>query len=98
MRYFLDEDMLAVAKALGAVRDDVCYPGHPNLLDVPTGTLDEDWLPVIGRAGRDLVLITRDRKIRSTCRGTPDGSGSVRTVRPGAAAGSRRRARRRRTR
>jgi isopentenyldiphosphate isomerase len=29
---------------------------------VPRGTLDDDWLPVIGR--RRLVVITRDQRIR----------------------------------
>jgi len=64
MRFFLDENVLSVARALDAVRGDVCFPGHSALPEVPPGTYDEDWLPVVGRAGKDLVLITRDRKIR----------------------------------
>jgi len=65
VRYFIDENLLGVAKALASVRDDVCHPGHPELPEVPTGTLDERWLPTIGTGGRDLILITRDNHIRT---------------------------------
>lgn len=61
-RFFIDENDLALGKALAATHDDVVYPGHPDLPDVPRGSLDDEWLPVIG-AGR-LIVITRDQRIR----------------------------------
>lgn len=61
-RFFVDENDLALGKALEAVHGDVVYPGHPDLPSVPRGSLDDDWLPVIGQQG--LVVITRDQKIR----------------------------------
>ena len=61
-RYFVDENDLRLGKALAAIHSDVVYPGHPDLPSVPRGSLDDEWLPVIGE-GR-LVVITRDRRIR----------------------------------
>lgn len=61
-RYFVDENDLALAKALAAVYGDVVHPGHPDLPEVPRRTLDDDWLEVIGTQG--LVVITRDQRIR----------------------------------
>jgi hypothetical protein len=63
VRFFVDENMLPVGRALAAVRDDVCHPGHAAIPEVPLGSKDPDWLPIIGK--RELVLITRDNKIRS---------------------------------
>lgn len=60
-RFFIDENDLALGKSLAA-EHDVVYPGHPDLPEVPRGSLDDQWLPVIGDNG--LVVITRDRKIR----------------------------------
>lgn len=48
--WFIDENMLAIGKALDAVRNDVIYPGHPAC-PIARGTLDEDWLPVVGDGG-----------------------------------------------
>jgi PIN like domain len=64
LRFFVDENMLAVGYALAAVREDVVHPGHVRLPDVPKGTLDTDWLPVIGSAGYNLVVFTRDKRIQ----------------------------------
>ena len=63
-RFFVDENLLAIGRALAAVREDVVYPGHRDLPEVPTGTPDQEWLRVIGRGGLDLVLLTRDQEIR----------------------------------
>lgn len=63
LRFFVDENMLAVGHALAAVRDDVVYPGHPALPDVPRGTLDTSWLPIVGANGHNLVVFTRDKGI-----------------------------------
>jgi hypothetical protein len=61
-RYFVDENDLALAKALAAMHRDVVYPGHPDLPEVPRQTLDDDWLEVIGTQG--IVVITRDQRMR----------------------------------
>lgn len=62
--YFTDENTLGLGKLLcRAGRDDVVYPGHEDLPEVPLGTPDLDWMPVIAR--RDLIVVTRDRRIRT---------------------------------
>lgn len=61
-KFFVDENDLALGKALAEDHGDVVYPGHPDLLEVPRGALDDEWLPVVG--ARRLVVITRDRRIR----------------------------------
>jgi len=61
-RFFVDENDLALGKALAETHDDIVYPGHPYLPEVPRGSLDDDWLPIIGR--KSLVVITRDQHIR----------------------------------
>ena len=44
-------------------RDDVVYPGHLLLPEVPRGTQDLDWMPIVARMG--WIALTRDRRIRS---------------------------------
>jgi hypothetical protein len=61
-RFFVDENDLALGKALAAVHDGAVYPGHVELPEVPHQTPDDAWLPVIGARG--LVVITRDKRIR----------------------------------
>lgn len=62
--YFADENVLALGKLLSrSGRDDVLYPGHDRLQEVPLGALDLEWMPVVGRMG--LIVLTRDRRIRS---------------------------------
>ena len=61
-RFFVDENDLALGKALAAEHEDVVFPGHPDLPEVPRRTDDDVWLAVIGR--RRLVVITRDQRIR----------------------------------
>lgn len=60
-RWFFDENSIGVAKALQYVRGDVTWPGGPGGL-VPEGAKDQQWLPVVGKAG--LVVLTRDKRIR----------------------------------
>ena len=62
--YFFDEDTLPVGKAFDSVRDDICFPGHRDLPQVPRGTKDSDWLAHVGKKGLDLVVITQDKRIR----------------------------------
>ncbi len=61
-RFFVDENDLALGKALSIRHDDIVYPGHWAIPDVPRGCLDDDWLAVVGE--RALVVITRDQRIR----------------------------------
>lgn len=61
-RFFVDENDLALGKALASIHGGIVYPGHPDLPEVPRQTADDVWLEVIGR--RRLVVITRDKKIR----------------------------------
>jgi len=61
-RFFVDENDLGLGKALSKLHDSIVFPGHPDLAAVPRGSLDDDWLPVIGINA--LVVITRDRRIR----------------------------------
>jgi PIN like domain len=61
-RFFVDENDLALGKALAEVHKGVVYPGHVELPEVPRQTLDDVWLPAIG--ARRLVVITRDKRIR----------------------------------
>lgn len=61
--YFLDADLLGVAKPLGMIRGDVIYPGHERCPTIHQDTKDEDWLAEAGRNG--WVVIRRDKHIRS---------------------------------
>lgn len=62
--YFTDENTLGLGKLLRrGGRDDVVYPGHEDLPEVPLGTLDPDWMPIV--AERGLVVLTRDKHIRT---------------------------------
>lgn len=53
--------MIAIGKALVAVRGDLTYPGHPSC-PFARGTPDEDWLPVVGSNGWTVLM--RDKRIR----------------------------------
>lgn len=44
--YFTDENTLGLGKLLRRIgRDDVLFPGHDDLPEVPLGMLDLDWMP-----------------------------------------------------
>lgn len=62
LRFFVDETDLGLGRALAAARRDVVHPGHRRVPDIPLGTKDPVWIPVVARMG--LVLITRDKNIR----------------------------------
>lgn len=62
--YFADENALGLAKVLiRSGRDDVLHPGHSRLPEVPLGTPDLEWMPLVGACG--FIVITRDRRIRT---------------------------------
>ena len=62
--YFTDENTLGLGKLLTrSGRTDVVYPGHHGAPEVPWATPDLEWMPVV--AHRGLVVLTRDRRIRS---------------------------------
>jgi len=70
--YYIDADLLGLAKILVQLRPDVTYPGDPGgptrnkrirppcTIDKPR-TLDEIWIPETARQG--WLAITRDRHI-----------------------------------
>ncbi len=62
-KWFVDETSLGLGKTLSIARRDVVHPGHARLLSVPTGTLDTVWMPIV--SAMDLVVISRDRRIRT---------------------------------
>jgi hypothetical protein len=62
--YFTDENTLGLGKLLRrAGREDVVYLGHEALPEIPFGTPDLEWMPAV--ADRRLIVVTRDRRIRS---------------------------------
>lgn len=48
-RFFVDENDLALGKALAATHAGVVFPGHPDLPEISRRTPDDVWLPVIGQ-------------------------------------------------
>jgi PIN like domain len=63
VRFFVDENSLVLGRLLARQRHDVVHPGHRLFPEVPVGSKDDVWLPIVGERG--LILITRDKKIRS---------------------------------
>ena len=62
--YITDENTLGLGKLLRrSGRDEVVYPGHEDLPEVPAGTADLDWMPII--AGLGPIVVTRDKRIRT---------------------------------
>jgi hypothetical protein len=69
IRFYVDADLLALAKCLVAARYDVTYPGDPGdsrrsrpRCPVPRpATKDEVWIPQVAAFG--WIAISRDRKI-----------------------------------
>jgi hypothetical protein len=72
VRFYIDADLLGLAKVLIAVRSDVTYPGDPGgtgtegiarpPCPIPKEAKDVDWVPQVAALG--WVVITRDRHIR----------------------------------
>lgn len=72
VRFYIDADLLGLARLLGALRNDITFPADPGAtihkrLRPPcpiqrTDALDTEWLPVVGERG--WLVITRDHNIR----------------------------------
>ena len=63
LRFFVDESLMGIGKALAYARRDVVHTGHPLIAGAPTGALDTVWMPVV--AARGLAVISRDRRLRT---------------------------------
>lgn len=64
LRFYVDESALGLGKTLEAARKDTIHVGHQLISDeCPLGVLDPEWIPAV--AARELVVIARDRRIRS---------------------------------
>jgi hypothetical protein len=62
--FFADENALGLGKLLRRIgREDVLYPGHEEMPEVPLSTPDLEWMTVVAR--RELVVLSRDRRIRT---------------------------------
>ena len=46
-RFFVDQNDLALGKALAALHSGAVFPGHPDLAEVPRETLDDEWLHLV---------------------------------------------------
>ncbi len=73
IKFYVDADVLGLAKFLMLVRTDVTYPGDPGGLQrdgrrrapcpiTDPGASDESWIPATSRQG--WLIITRDRRIQ----------------------------------
>jgi hypothetical protein len=63
LQFYVDESALGIGKTLAAARRDTVHAGHPLIAECPLGTPDTDWMPIV--AARNLVVIGRDKRIRS---------------------------------
>jgi hypothetical protein len=72
VRYYIDADLLGLAKVICRIRPDITYPGDPGdtihkshrpacpITD--TAAPDTDWVPIVAAQG--WLIITRDHNIR----------------------------------
>lgn len=63
VRFYVDQSATGLGLALAAARKDTIHVGHPLIPECPFGVLDPDWIPAV--AARRLVVIARDKKLRS---------------------------------
>lgn len=72
VRYYLDADILGLAKVLGQLRPDVTYPGdsgrilhrrqRPPCPITSSAASDTEWIPEVTR--RSWLIVTRDSHIK----------------------------------
>ena len=63
LRFYVDESAAGLGLALAAARKDTVHVGHPLIPECPRGALDTEWIPAVAK--RDLIVITRDKKLRT---------------------------------
>jgi len=63
LRFFVDESLMGIGKALAYAREDVVHAGHALVPDAAAGALDTEWMPAV--AARGLAVIARDRRLRT---------------------------------
>ena len=79
VRFYIDADILGLAKVLAELRNDITYPGDPGTviykrrrpacpITSPEG-LDPDWIPEV--ASRGWLIVTRDIGRTAPCCGRP---------------------------
>lgn len=72
VRFYLDADVLGLAKVIAGMRSDVTYPGDPGgtvhkrrrpaCPVAHPSTPDDAWIPIV--AEREWLIITRDSRIQ----------------------------------
>lgn len=64
---FADENILPVGRKLAELPEvgTVLYPGHEDIPELPLGAKDTEIFKEIGAGRRNLLFITRDKKIRT---------------------------------
>lgn len=63
VRFYVDEDLLPVGNAMMWARTDVIVCGaRPVAEELPLGTLDVDWIPLV--AAHDWIVVTGNDQIR----------------------------------
>ncbi len=60
--WFVDENNLFLARRLAERVENVVYPGHSDLPEIPRRTPDDQWLPIVGQ--KRMIVLTRDARIR----------------------------------
>ncbi len=63
VRFYVDESAAGLGLALTAARKDTIHVGHPLIPECRRGALDTEWIPAV--AQRNLVVITRDKRLRT---------------------------------
>lgn len=64
VRYFVDENTLALGRVIAELRDDTAVIGHEPVAELlRPGMADVDWIPIV--AARGWVVITMDRHLRT---------------------------------
>ena len=63
LRFYADESILGVGKALAIARTDLIHPGHALIPEVPLGTVDPVWMPEVAK--RNMIVLSRDKRIRT---------------------------------
>ena len=63
VRFYVDESATGLGLAMAAARSDTIHVGHPLIPECPRGAPDTEWIPAV--AERGLIVITRDKKLRT---------------------------------